>query len=71
MKLTDRFQWESRCYVMGILNVTPDSFSGDGLLSAGENVESALEQAHLYLKHGADVLDVGGGKHPARRGPGF
>ncbi len=47
---------------MGILNVTPDSFSGDGILAlsrAGE-VEVAVQQAREFLSHGADILDVGG-----------
>jgi len=42
---------------MGILNVTPDSFSGDGL---GSNVEAAVEQGHAMSRDGADILDVGG-----------
>ncbi len=56
---------------MGILNVTPDSFSGDGILAlpkehrddesgaAGE-VEAAIHQARDFLANGADILDVGG-----------
>ena len=53
--------WGSRTYVMGILNVTPDSFSGDGLLGdKGEGVKAALEQARDFLANGADILDVGG-----------
>jgi len=54
------FNWGSRTYVMGILNVTPDSFSGDGLMSHGDMIEQALRQAEHFLKHGADILDVGG-----------
>lgn len=54
------FEWGSRTYVMGILNVTPDSFSGDGLLTHGEQVERSLRQAGHFLKHHADILDVGG-----------
>lgn len=51
---------------MGILNVTPDSFSGDGLLgsesSAGveQLVQVTLEQARRFVEAGADILDVGG-----------
>lgn len=45
---------------MGILNVTPDSFSGDGLMAHGERVEQAVRQAEHFLKYGADILDVGG-----------
>ncbi len=54
------FQWGSRTYLMGILNVTPDSFSGDGLLSHQEGVSAAIEQARRFLAAGADILDVGG-----------
>jgi dihydropteroate synthase len=54
------FQWGSRTYVMGILNVTPDSFSGDGILSKGEAVNAAVNQARDFLANGADLLDVGG-----------
>ena len=45
---------------MGILNVTPDSFSGDGLLQTGDPLESALVQARAFTSAGADMLDVGG-----------
>jgi dihydropteroate synthase len=56
------FAWGERTYVMGILNVTPDSFSGDGLLRrAGQDpVTAAVEQARRMVGEGADVLDVGG-----------
>jgi len=52
---------------MGILNITPDSFSGDGLLpepglksGQTDGLERALEQARRFLAAGADILDVGG-----------
>jgi dihydropteroate synthase len=45
---------------MGIINITPDSFSGDGLLRQADRVEAALAQAGQFLENGADVLDVGG-----------
>jgi dihydropteroate synthase len=54
------FHWGSRTYVMGILNVTPDSFSGDGILAKGDIVKFALKQAEDFLSNGADILDVGG-----------
>ncbi|MFC2019538.1 dihydropteroate synthase, partial [Chloroflexota bacterium] len=41
----------------GILNLSPDSFSGDGL---GDNVESAVKQARRFVAEGADIIDVGG-----------
>jgi dihydropteroate synthase len=45
---------------MGILNLTPDSFSGDGLLGTRDPVDAALEQARRMVDEGADLLDVGG-----------
>jgi dihydropteroate synthase len=45
---------------MGILNITPDSFSGDGILSQSDAVQAAVEQARDFLAHGGDVIDVGG-----------
>ena len=58
-----RLEWGSRTYVMGILNITPDSFSGDGIIQegpAGTWLEAALEQARQFVAAGADLLDVGG-----------
>ncbi|HIC93799.1 MAG TPA: dihydropteroate synthase [Anaerolineae bacterium] len=54
------FEWGRRTYVMGILNVTPDSFSGDGLMAAGDFVGAALTLAERFVEEGADILDVGG-----------
>ena len=54
------FGWGDRTFVMGILNVTPDSFSGDGLLATGDPVASAVAQAVRMVKEGADLLDIGG-----------
>jgi dihydropteroate synthase len=55
------FRWGERTYVMGILNVTPDSFSGDGLFRpGGETVRVALERARAMVEEGADLIDVGG-----------
>ena len=54
------FDWGSRTYVMGILNATPDSFSGDGLLSREDAVDAALRQAKSFLDAGVDILDIGG-----------
>jgi len=57
------FRWGERTYVMGILNVTPDSFSGDGLLAgpgAEDPVEAAVARARRMVADGADILDVGG-----------
>ncbi len=56
-----KLNWGERTYVMGILNLTPDSFSGDGLLAAGEaGLTRVVEQARGFLAAGADILDVGG-----------
>jgi dihydropteroate synthase len=52
-----RFEWGSRTYVMGIVNVTPDSFSGDGL---GADRDAAVEQGLRMVSEGADMIDVGG-----------
>jgi len=60
------FVWGARTYVMGILNVTPDSFSGDGLIATDNPlaeeklVSAALEQARGFMSAGVDILDVGG-----------
>ena len=51
------FRWGSRTYVMGVLNVTPDSFSGDGL---GVDAEAAVALGRRFEEEGADILDVGG-----------
>jgi dihydropteroate synthase len=55
------FAWGARTYVMGILNVTPDSFSGDGLLDAPDDtVARAVARARAMADDGADLLDIGG-----------
>jgi len=56
------FRWGERTFVMGILNVTPDSFSGDGLLaeSAADPLEVAVAIGRRMVEEGADILDVGG-----------
>jgi dihydropteroate synthase len=45
---------------MGILNVTPDSFSGDGLMAQQDVTEAAAAQAQRFVQAGADILDIGG-----------
>ena len=50
------FHWGKRTYVMGIVNVSPDSFSGDG----AADIESAVAQAFRFVEEGADILDIGG-----------
>lgn len=50
------FRWGERTYIMGIINVSPDSFSGDGICS----VAAAVEQAKRFVAEGADILDIGG-----------
>jgi dihydropteroate synthase len=57
--------WGRRTHVMGILNVTPDSFSGDGVLARDPQDEAALidaavTQARQFVEDGADIVDVGG-----------
>ena len=48
--------WGRRTYVMGIINVTPDSFSGDGL---GSDIPAIVDRALRFQEEGADFLDVG------------
>ncbi len=65
-----RFTWGSRTYLMGILNITPDSFSGDGLLVGNDDgqalergeviLDQVLDQARVFVSAGVDILDVGG-----------
>ncbi len=63
--------WGKRTLIMGILNITPDSFSGDGLLTEPNSVENsglgqessiaaAINQAREFVADGVDILDVGG-----------
>ena len=58
------FRWGRRTYLMGIVNVTPDSFSGDGLLdstgSAAQAEAAAVALGRRMAAEGADLLDVGG-----------
>ena len=71
-------RWGERTWVMGVINVTPDSFSGDGIAPAGrseaEVVSTALALATEFVAAGAQILDVGAessrpvqfyGQHPA------
>jgi dihydropteroate synthase len=51
-----RLPWGERTFVMGIVNVTPDSFSGDGVLAP----EDALSRAHAQVRRGSDIVDIGG-----------
>lgn len=55
------FDWGARTYIMGILNVTPDSFSGDGMFAEpGENIGRAVAQVEQFIADGADIIDIGG-----------
>lgn len=60
------FRWGSRTYVMGIVNLTPDSFSGDGL---GYDIEGAVHQARRFVAEGADIVDIGGESNRPGTGP--
>lgn len=50
------FHWGKRTYIMGVINVSPDSFSGDGL----EDIEAAVAKAKCLATEGADIIDIGG-----------
>ena len=59
------FNWGERTYIMGILNVTPDSFSGDGVganmpLNNEDVIAKAVAQAKQFVADGADIIDIGG-----------
>ena len=54
------FAWGTRTFVMGILNVTPDSFSGDGLQQHADVVAAATSRARAMVDEGAHLLDIGG-----------
>ncbi|MEG3941569.1 dihydropteroate synthase [Microcoleus sp. S36b_A3] len=51
------FEWGKRTYLMGVLNITPDSFSDGGDFYT---IESALAQAENMVKSGVDIIDIGG-----------
>lgn len=59
-----RLEWGRKTYLMGILNITPDSFAGDGLaetsLPPAEVTARAVEQAQRFVAEGAELIDVGG-----------
>jgi len=52
-----KFRWGERTYVMGILNLSPDSFSGDGV---GDDIDAAIAKARRLVAEGADIIDIGG-----------
>ncbi|HUN22317.1 MAG TPA: dihydropteroate synthase [Anaerolineales bacterium] len=60
LQLSHHFDWSAQTYVMGILNLTPDSFSGDGILAQANPIKHALGQAEAFLQAGAHILDIGG-----------
>jgi dihydropteroate synthase len=49
----------TQTYIMGIINLTPDSFSGDGLVKGGDVVEQSVKQAEQMVADGAAILDLG------------
>ena len=58
MKIGNKeFNIGERTYVMGILNVTPDSFSDGGKFN---NVDMAIKRVEKLIKDGADIIDIGG-----------
>jgi dihydropteroate synthase len=56
-------RWGERTYVMGVINLTPDSFSGDGLATpdrdASAVIAAAVDQATTFVEAGVDILDIG------------
>ncbi len=57
---TKWWHWGRQTYVMGILNVTPDSFSGDGLLKREDWLATVVDRGRAMFEAGAHILDVGG-----------
>lgn len=55
-----RLDFQGEPHLMGILNVTPDSFSGDGLARERDIVAAAVDQAARFQADGAAILDIGG-----------
>jgi dihydropteroate synthase len=51
------FRWGAKTYVMGVVNLSPDSFSGDGI---GDDIKATVAQAQRMVSEGADIIDVGG-----------
>ena len=51
------FRWGKRTYIMGVCNVSPDSFSGDGLSG---DIEAVVAQAKRFVADRADIIDIGG-----------
>ena len=60
LRIPRLFDWGRRTYVMGILNATPDSFSGDGLAREGDLISAAVAQAQSFVEAGVDIIDIGG-----------
>lgn len=54
------FRWGERTFIMGVVNATPDSFSGDGVLPNPGDIRQALDQALRMQYEGADIIDIGG-----------
>ncbi len=50
-------RWGQRTFMMGVVNATPDSFSGDGI---ADDPDAAVRQAKRFVDDGADVIDIGG-----------
>lgn len=58
-KYSGIWDWGERTYIMGIINLTPDSFSGDGLTKEKDYVKRAIDLAEKFISEGADFLDLG------------
>ena len=51
-----KIEWGKKTYIMGVINLTPDSFSGDGVLLAQDPQEYALKKTIKFLNDGADII---------------
>jgi dihydropteroate synthase len=72
--MTVELRWGERTYLMGIVNLTPDSFSGDGLATPDrrpdELVAATLAQARAFVDAGAEIVDIGAESTRPRRAYG-
>ena len=57
--MKNNLAWGTQTFIMGIINLTPDSFSGDGLVKGANVVEQAVKQAKQMVADGAAILDFG------------
>lgn len=58
-KIRKNYNWQQKTHIMAIINATPDSFTGDGLLNHQDSIETAIHCARKAFADGADIIDIG------------